>query len=308
MSIDIHNLKCFIAVAEEASFSRAAERLHLTLSPVSRAVKDLERELEADLFVRSYRRVELTPAGRVILRRARSLIDEWDQLRSIAHAGTSPSVRIVRIGGTHLAPPVLFDRVLTVAGEALLGNQVEARFAASSELLPAVRSGALDLALVHPPVEVPELDTLMVARYRFLIAMRSDDPFARAAELDLAELAHRTVVLVPPKLQPLAVGRLHRHLAGAGIADIVHLSENDSILLATHVRRNRSLTLTLAPGAGGAASIFVPPDFAVVPLRDDGFTFSVGVTWRRDRVESEVEVAAMVSAMREVWEGRTEVF
>ena len=75
---DLRQLRYFVAVAEELHFSRAAERLHMSQSPLSRAVRDLERQLGLVLFVRTTRRVELTPAGRTLLGGARRALAELD--------------------------------------------------------------------------------------------------------------------------------------------------------------------------------------------------------------------------------------
>ena len=77
-SVELRQLRYFVAVAEELHFGRAAERLHMSQSPLSRAIRELERELGVVLFVRTTRRVELTEAGSLLLERARRALAEVD--------------------------------------------------------------------------------------------------------------------------------------------------------------------------------------------------------------------------------------
>jgi DNA-binding transcriptional LysR family regulator len=79
--IELRHLRYFVAVGEELHFGRAAERLHLSQSPLSRAIRELERALGVVLFVRTTRRVELTPAGLLLLERARRALVEIDALK-----------------------------------------------------------------------------------------------------------------------------------------------------------------------------------------------------------------------------------
>lgn len=298
--MDVHQLRCFVSVAEESHFGRAAERLHLTPSPVSRAVKELEHELGVDLLIRSYHQVELTPAGRAFLTRARELLAGFDELKAVARTAARDTPRVIHVGGTHLGPPALFDRVVDLAEEVARGRPVDVRVAPSAELLPDVESGGLEIALVHLPVDQARLESLPIARYRFMVAMRSDDPLAGARELKLADLTDRTLTATSPKVQPAAMNRLYEYLVKAGITKFYRLEGSDLSLVASHVRRSHSLALTVSPAIGGNARVFDDPAFALVPLRDDDLDFTVGVTWRRDRAE-EADVAALVRAARRAW-------
>jgi DNA-binding transcriptional LysR family regulator len=299
-AVEVHQVRCFVAVAEESHFGRAAERLHLTPSPVSRAVKELERELGVDLLVRRYHQVELTPAGRAVLARARELLAGFDELKAAARSAAHDTPRVIHVGGTHLGPPALFDRLVDLAEEVAGGRPVDVRVAPSAELLPDVESGALEIALVHLPVAQARLESLPIARYQFMVAMRSDDPLAGAGELKLADLTDRILTTISPRVQPAAMNRFHDHLAKSGITKLHHLPDNDTALVAGHVRRSHGLALTISPAAGGPSRVFDDPAFALVPLRDDDFDFIIGVTWRRDRTGTG-DVAALVQAARRAW-------
>jgi DNA-binding transcriptional LysR family regulator len=97
-SIELRQLRYFVAVAEELHFGRAAERLHMSQSPLSRAIRDLERELGVVLFIRTTRRVELTPVGSLLLERARRALAEIDGAVADARRMTRPGNGVLRLG------------------------------------------------------------------------------------------------------------------------------------------------------------------------------------------------------------------
>lgn len=84
--MELRHLRCFLAVAEELHFARAAERLHIDQSPLSRTIKELEEELGARLFVRTTRSTQLTRAGRLFLEHVQRVFAALDQARdSVTH-------------------------------------------------------------------------------------------------------------------------------------------------------------------------------------------------------------------------------
>jgi DNA-binding transcriptional LysR family regulator len=98
LPVELRKLRYFVAVGEELHFGRAAERLHMSQSPLSRAIRELERELGVVLFVRTTRRVELTPAGSALLVRARRALAEIDLAVDEARGAGESEHGVVGIG------------------------------------------------------------------------------------------------------------------------------------------------------------------------------------------------------------------
>lgn len=87
--MDIRHLRCFIAVAEELHFARAAERLHIEQSPLSRAIKELEEDLGAQLFVRTTRSTRMTHAGRLFMEHVPRIFAALEQARDSVKAAAN---------------------------------------------------------------------------------------------------------------------------------------------------------------------------------------------------------------------------
>jgi len=87
--MELRHLRCFLAVAEELHFARAAERLHIEQSPLSRAIKDLEDELGEQLFVRTTRSTRLTRAGKLFLDHVRRIFTALQQARDSVKAAAN---------------------------------------------------------------------------------------------------------------------------------------------------------------------------------------------------------------------------
>src|SRR4051794_6135266 len=108
--MDLRQLEYFVAVAEEANFTRAADRVHITQSGVSAQIRQFERELGTDLFDRSARMVRLTPAGAAALPHARAALAEAAAIRTACDHVTGlvrGKLRLGMVTGCTVTP--LFD-------------------------------------------------------------------------------------------------------------------------------------------------------------------------------------------------------
>ncbi|SDG38940.1 LysR family transcriptional regulator [Pseudonocardia oroxyli] len=275
--MDLQQLRCFLAVAQEGHFGRAAARLHLTTSPVSRSVKELERELGGDLFVRRYHQVELTAAGRRLLSRAEPIVAELDDLRSEVRRLARSAARTLHIGGTHLAPAAVLDAVVEAVEKSDPDRPLDVTLAPSAELLPAVASGEIDLAVVHLPVDDPTFGVLPLATYAIVAVLRSDDPLATRPTLRTADLADHTFVTMDDSVQPTAMQHMRAELRARGVVRVETVPAADVMMIAAKVRRRGSVAFV--PHDGDVGRIFVDPRFIRVPVVDAP-SLEVGVVWR----------------------------
>ncbi|MCF3136395.1 LysR family transcriptional regulator [Streptomyces olivochromogenes] len=139
-SVELRQLRYFVAVAEELNFGRAAQRLLIAGPSLSQQIKALERDLGVRLFDRDRRSVSLTPAGSALLPHTRALLERADDLRHRARrlSGSEP----VRLGYVNWLPPDLAARTAAVAQII-----VDAWVAPSHAQAGRVAGGSLDLAV-----------------------------------------------------------------------------------------------------------------------------------------------------------------
>lgn len=172
VSVELRQLRYFVAVAEELHFGRAAERLHMAQSPLSRAIRELERELGVVLFVRTTRHVELTPAGVVLLEGARRALAEVDAAIDDARRAAEPDRGVLGLGHGPLSGRAA-TRIIEEFATQQPGVQVHSEEDVTPELLARVAARELAAALV---VETPAA----ARRYRVRVDALRDEPLLAA--------------------------------------------------------------------------------------------------------------------------------
>jgi DNA-binding transcriptional LysR family regulator len=148
--LEVRQLRYFVAVAEELHFGRAAERLGMAQPPLSRAIRDLERQLGVRLLERTTRQVALTPAGEVLLRDARTALDTVAAAaRRARHAGRPAAGLRLALKADYDAG--LLPRILAAYQREEATLPVELVLGGRGEQAPALRDGRADVALLSTP-------------------------------------------------------------------------------------------------------------------------------------------------------------
>ncbi|WP_330329152.1 LysR family transcriptional regulator [Streptomyces sp. NBC_00536] len=199
--MELRTLRYFVAVAEELHFGRAASRLHMSQPPLSRAIKGLETEIGAALFDRSSAGVALTEVGAVLLEEARSLLARAERVRvRVAAAAGAATVTIGILGDST-------DPAATRLADAyrLRHPRVEVRVREADLADPTcgLRAGLVDVALTRAPFDGTGLTVRALRADPVGALLRADDPLARRAALELADLADRRWFRFPEGTDPL---------------------------------------------------------------------------------------------------------
>ncbi|ATL31998.1 LysR family transcriptional regulator [Streptomyces formicae] len=202
--MELRQLRYFVAVVEEANFTRAAARLHLAQPGVSAQVRQLERELGHRLLDRSGREVTPTEVGRALLPYARAALAAVEGARRTAEEFTGLLRGQVTLGLVSGAAIHEFDVVSVLADFHDAHPQVEISLTedSSERMLTALRGGELDMALLGVGAEEPPPGICLhiVIDEPLVAVMAPDDPLLAPADrtdVPLAELAERPLISLP---------------------------------------------------------------------------------------------------------------
>jgi DNA-binding transcriptional LysR family regulator len=171
MAMELRHLRYFVAVAEEEHITRAAERLGMQQPPLSQQIKSIEREIDAQLFHRKARGVELTDAGRAFLASAREILARLDHAFETTRRTARGEQGQIAVGITPTGPFHPFvPRAIRAYREAFPLVSVTLEEALSLQLIEHLRNEQIDAAFLRTPVAHPEdliisplLDESMVA-------------------------------------------------------------------------------------------------------------------------------------------------
>lgn len=255
---DLRQLRYFVAVAEELSFTRAALRLHLSQPPLSQQIRALEEDLEVRLLERTKRHVSLTEPGRVFLEQARQILAKADEARSqvtAAAAGYSGQLRLaysVSVSFHPTLPQALlrYGQIAPKVALQLSEMYTEPQFA-------ALLAGQIDVGFVRDepanPLTARSIRLNVIDREPLLLALPTGHPLAGRSSLHLAEVAGDSFVSQPRQLVATLYDRLVKLATRAGFQPTI-------------IQHAQQVNGLLALVAGGLGLALVPASMRVVRL------------------------------------------
>jgi DNA-binding transcriptional LysR family regulator len=201
--IELRQLRQFVAVAEEMSFHRAAERLHMAQPPLTAAIRKIEQELGVILLERGNRVTRITEAGQVFLIEARRTLAQFERTLGNtrrAALGLTESLRLTFVDSTVNA---LLPGILRQFRLAHPQAEFHLQEATTAEQLIALRDDRADLGMVVLPITPQEgLQILPFLYDRMVLALPENHPLAAQQQVTLSSLAEQPWVLFPAHYGP----------------------------------------------------------------------------------------------------------
>lgn len=185
--MEASQLRCFVAVAEELHFGRAAQRLHMTQPPLSRQIQLLEKRLHCRLFTRTSRSVQLTPAGASLYADAQRILQLMDSAAISVKKVSEGSRGSIRCGFTAASSYRVLPMLLQRIEKSIPDASVILKEMISSRQIESLLSGELDLGLLRPPIDHDEFESTLVARENMIVALPRGHRLARKKQIEWSD-------------------------------------------------------------------------------------------------------------------------
>jgi DNA-binding transcriptional LysR family regulator len=289
--VELRHLRYFVAVAEELNFSRAAQRMHMAQPPLSAAIRQLERDLGVELFVRSTREVKLTDAGHAFLAGARRTLADAEQAAEDAKraaAGELGRLRIAYSWSTRF-------ETLPALGRAFRASHPDVELLAqemwNARMPAAFGTGSIDIALSLCPEIAADLELAPIRQERLVALLPEPHPLAREESIPLSALADEEFVVFPREIAPRLYDAFMSVYRRAGFEPRVR---NESFHTGWDLGVLAEIpAVAVAPQtvAGG-----LPDGIVAIALSEPSDSLETCLVWRRD--DGSPTVAAFVAVAR----------
>lgn len=217
--IELRQFRQFIAVAEELSFRRAAERLNMAQPPLTVTIKRIEDEVGAVLIERTNRIERLTEAGRVFLDEARKTVNQAERAILAAQRAGAGLTGTLRVTFVASAAREVLPSILLRFREHYPAVTLELREAMTTQQLAFLASGESDLGFVIPPLQNAEnLNIEVIARNRLVAALPEGHPLTKADQITLADMSQESWILFSARQGPGLHRIIHAACAKAGFS------------------------------------------------------------------------------------------
>jgi DNA-binding transcriptional LysR family regulator len=278
-NVEVRHLQAVNALAEELSFTRAAHRLHITQSTLSKQIAEIEEHYRFHLFTRDNKKiVELTDAGRVFVEEARSALSHMERAVHLARAAHDEPDNVLMIGHSPYADQAWVSAILAIRLPVYPKLRIRLMSQFSIELVRSVLAGELNLALVTAPPEDTKITAVPFALTPLYAVLPQTHAVAQKEHIGLQDLAKDDWILLARRVHPVVHDAIMDAARREGIAP-KHAHDIITAQQAVHlVSEQVGVAILTKPTALGVRLEGV----VVKPLSDTSLCFQTCVIIRTD--------------------------
>jgi LysR family cyn operon transcriptional activator len=296
--IELRHLRYFLAVAETAHFTKAAAKLHVTQPTLSQQIRELEGQLQLQLFDRSVRVVKLTEAGEALLPHARRVFRELDEAQGTLDELRGLKRGLLRVGIVQTVNACVIPEIVARFSEAHTGVRVECSEMAVADIETDLESGKLDLGISFLPPSRKTLTGEKLFSEELVAVMAIDHLLAKRRRLRVRELKFQPLALLSEKYCTRQLA--DRTLAEANVEAEVRVEMNTVAGILDTVRRTELVSLLPS-----LALCQQERGLKAVPLTEPKPVRSIGLLWmqgvnRRSAASAFARVTQSVLAERKL--------
>ncbi|SFV25056.1 LysR family transcriptional regulator [Micrococcus terreus] len=277
--MEVRQAEAFLAVAEELHFGRAADRLGMAQPPLSRIIKQLERQLGTTLFHRTTRQVELTAAGQALVKPADELVRASRATRRAVKSALAGEAGRVRLGFAGASVNRTVGELARQVRKERPGLDFEIHSSQFSQpALERILDGSLDLAIGRWDFLPEEVDSRVIAVEEVILALPASHPLAQdAGPVDMVELREEPWVVLPGGFAAALPNRLNTLAMSAGFVPRVAQTAPDSWTLMVLVAAELGCAVTLDSVRDNTST----PGVVFRPILGEHAPLEVRMIWRR---------------------------
>ncbi|MSU91121.1 LysR family transcriptional regulator [Rhodobacteraceae bacterium 2CG4] len=276
--IEINHLRCFVVVAEELHFGRAAVRLNMTQPPLSRRIQSLEHALGCELFNRNSRSVEVTEAGKTFYSDARRILRLLELSLTSVKDVSDGRAGLVRCGFTAASAYQFMPALVRRMDEAFPGVVLKLKEMMSRRQISALEIGEIDVALTRLPIDGNLFDFECVFREEMRLVCHQESRLATKPVIYWSDLNDVDMILYDRDEAPHLHELLSRHFVRHNITPRVRQELAQIHTIISLVRNG--IGVAFVPET---ASVLDQTNVVLRKISDaDPMTFELYIAWRKD--------------------------
>ena len=277
--VEVRHLKAVLVLAEELNFTRAAERLNITQSALSKQINEIEKHHGFYLFRRkNKKRVELTEVGRVFVEEARSAVLHIDRAVQLGCAASDGSETNLTVGHSPDADQAWISAVLAIRLPLYPKLRIQLVSEFSSELIRSVMAGEMNLALATAPRENSQITAVAFARTPLYAVLPLSHAAAQKEDIALHDLATDEWIVFTRRVHPV----IHDEIMNAAHRDGILPKHAHNVITAQQAVHLVSEHVGVAILTQTMALDLNAEGIVVRPLSDTSLRFETCVIMRKD--------------------------